>query len=233
MTTTVTPVERARAGRRPRSSAIRTPASRHLLARSSRCQSTANHSMTASAMTGPTPSTAASSSTGAARCGRGRRARGPAPGRRSGPTCRIDSATITRHSGRDLAASSSTSSFSALAVSTRSPSVPARVKNRLARSWSAVRPNTSPSSATTPSSSSATAALNPSPSMSSGPARGDVEHPLAQLRRARPLVGAADVDVALLGRAPAACRTTGSASASRRRARCPCAPRRPGRGSPG
>ena len=38
-------------------------------------------------------------------------------------------------------------------------------------------------------------------------AAGDVEHPLPQLRRARPGVRAADVGVALLGRAPAWCRT--------------------------
>ena len=44
------------------SSAIRTPAARHL-STTERCQSTANHSTTASAMIGPTPSVAASAST--------------------------------------------------------------------------------------------------------------------------------------------------------------------------
>ena len=48
-----------------RSSAIRTPAARHL-STIARCQSTVNHSMTAAAMVGPTPSTAASCSSEAA-----------------------------------------------------------------------------------------------------------------------------------------------------------------------
>ena len=42
-----------------RSSAIRTPAARHL-STIARCQSTVNHSTTAAAIVGPTPSTAAS-----------------------------------------------------------------------------------------------------------------------------------------------------------------------------
>src|ERR1700739_2017442 len=47
-----------------RSSAIRTPADRHL-STMARCQSTLNHSVTAAAMVGPTPSTAASCSVAA------------------------------------------------------------------------------------------------------------------------------------------------------------------------
>ena len=108
VTTTLNPSS-VRGTEASRSSAIRTPAAFH---RSTTwaCQSTANQSTTASAMTVPTPSVAASSATAASRSVRARpsttartasmvayraaRARAAV-----GPTCRIDSATSTRHRG--------------------------------------------------------------------------------------------------------------------------------------
>ncbi len=63
----------------------------------------------------------------------------------------MESATSARHSGRVLASARLASSFAALALS--APAL--TVKNGLVSSFSAVSPNTSPSSATSPSSSSA------------------------------------------------------------------------------
>ena len=71
-----------------------------------------------------------------------------------GPTCRMDSPTSTRHSGRSFADSRLTSSLRPLADSS-----PALVRNSSVRSRSSsVREKTSPSSRTTPACSSATAA---------------------------------------------------------------------------
>ena len=74
------------------SSSIRTPAARHLR-RISRCQSSANHSLSEAAMVGPTPSAAASSSSvGLLDTRRSSGTRGPAPrprpGRHGGSTGR-------------------------------------------------------------------------------------------------------------------------------------------------
>ena len=64
-----------------------------------RCQSTVNHSVTAAAMVGPTPSTTANSSSEAAMIA-SRLPYSVASARAAvGPTCRMDSATSTRHSG--------------------------------------------------------------------------------------------------------------------------------------
>ena len=147
-----------------RSSAIRTPAACHF-ATMLRCQSTVNHSRTASAMVRPMPSTAASCSTDAeamASIEPNSRARSCAA---VGPTCRMDSATSTRHSGRVLAASRLSSSLCAFAV--RPP--PLRVKKSDRSRSSAVSENRSPSSVTRPALSNATAALPPSTSMSKAP----------------------------------------------------------------
>ena len=66
-----------------------------------------------------------------------------------------------------------------------------------------------------------------------GAAAADVLDPAAHLCRAAAGVRAAQVDVAFLGRGERRCRTPGSASASRTRARCRRAVRRPGRAPPG
>ena len=187
------PLERARPASSP-SSAIRTPAAAHCRRprRASRPRTTR---ATASAMVGPTPSTAASSL--------GARPRGSARSTGSawararaavGPTWRIDSATSTRHSGWDLALSRLSSSLPPLADS--SPSL--RVNSGAPRSCSSVRSNRSPSSAAPrPPSSSGDRRLVAQRLDVEGAAAGDVEQPLAQLGRAGPGVGAADVVVAL------------------------------------
>ena len=103
-------------GRGPESapaSSIRTPASAQRRTTSA-CQSTANHSRTASAIVGPTPSAAANSSTDADRIA------SIEPNSRAsacaavGPTCRMDSPTSTRHSGRSFAAARLSSSRSGI-----------------------------------------------------------------------------------------------------------------------
>ena len=79
-----------------------TPAASHV-STMARCQSTANHSMTASAMVGPTPSAAASSSSVASRIAAIDPNSWASARAAVGPTWRIDSATSTRHSGTCLA----------------------------------------------------------------------------------------------------------------------------------
>ncbi len=86
------------------SSAIRTPAAaqRSTIAT---CQSTVNHSRTASAITGPTPSTPLSSSAEAARMASSEPRARASERAAVGPTWRIDNATRTRHNGWRLARS--------------------------------------------------------------------------------------------------------------------------------
>ena len=142
----------------------------------------------------PTPSTAAScSGVAAAMAWREPNSPGQQPGPRSGPTCRIDSATSTRHSGRVLAASRLSSSLRALAAS--SPSL-RRKKSARARS-AAVSENRSPSSVTRPAFEQGHRRLVAEHLDVEGSPAGDVEQPLTQLGRAGPLVGAADIGVAL------------------------------------
>ena len=174
VTTTVRP-SRVRATDASRSSAIRTPAAAHLSTIWA-CQSTANHSMTASAMTPPTPSAWASSSRDAARmasiepnCDASARAA-------VGPTCRIERATSTRHSGCCCALAKlsnrrtplTESTFPSTAVSA-SAFLAARVNSGTVSSCSGVSANRSPSSVTTPAFSRATAPSQPSTSMSNAP----------------------------------------------------------------
>ncbi len=118
------------------------------------CQSTANQSCTDAAIVGPTSSTAVSCS-GEAAAIASTEPNATASARAAvGPTCRIDSATRMRHSGRCRASSRLCSSLTAFTVS-----VPCLLtKNGLVASVSAVSANTSPSSATSPLSSSAMAA---------------------------------------------------------------------------
>ena len=101
------------------SSSMTTPAAAHR-STISRCQSSANHSMSASAMIGPTPSISASRSRSPASAAARSAAIEPnavASERAAvGPTCRMDSATRVRHSGCDLAFSSSSNRRSVLAV---------------------------------------------------------------------------------------------------------------------
>ncbi len=167
------------------SSAIRTPAAAHLSTIPT-CQSTSNHSRTDSAMTPPTPSTAASSSMDADRIASSE-PKCPASARAAvGPTCLIDSATSTRQSGCDFACSRLATSFCPLAESTRpartasggSVFLAARVNSGTVASLSCAvagspaagaSVNRSPSSAMTPASSSAIAPSQPSASMSSAP----------------------------------------------------------------
>ena len=136
-----------------RSSAIRTPAARHF-STIARCQSTSNHSRSAAAMVGPTPSTSANCSSVAAITA-SRLPNAIARARAAvGPTWRMDSATRIRHSGRSLACCRFFSSREPLADST--PLLVLK-KSAVIRS-SAVRENRSPSSVMTPAFSSATAA---------------------------------------------------------------------------
>ena len=136
-----------------RSSASRTPAARHL-STIARCQSTSNHSRSAAAMVGPTPSTSASCSSEAAMMA-SRLPKAVASARAAvGPTWRIDSDTRIRHSGRDLACSRFCSRRPAFADN--SPSLVR--KNSAASRSSRVRSNRSPSSAMTPALSRAVAA---------------------------------------------------------------------------
>ena len=154
-----------------RSSSIRTPASRHLRTMS-RCQSTPNHSTTASAMVGPTPSAAASFSRSASSIACSEPNSVASARAAVGPTCRMESPTITRHSGRSLAAARLSSSRWPLAESTGwspSPFLGARVNSGARSSLASSRSKTSPSSSMTPASSSAHAASEPRPSMSKAP----------------------------------------------------------------
>ena len=101
VTTTVRPL---RVGSIPDSrwSAIRTPAARHF-STIARCQSSSNHSRSAPAIVGPTPSTSASCSSPAAMMA-SILPKAPASARAAvGPTCRMDRATRMRHSGLALA----------------------------------------------------------------------------------------------------------------------------------
>lgn len=152
MTTTVRP-SRVRGTLVSRSSAIRTPAARHL-STIARCQSTVNHSVSAAAIVGPTPSTAASRSVEADMMA----SRSPNSVARAraavGPTWRMDNATKTRHSAAFLALSRLSSSRLPLA-----DKVPALVRKSSVRNRSSsVSVNRSPSSAITSALSSAMAA---------------------------------------------------------------------------
>ena len=132
---------------------MRTPARCHF-STISRRQSVANHSRSAVTMVGPTPSACASSSSDAAMI-RGSEPNSSASARAAvGPTCRIDSATMTFHSGRCLTTSRFANSFCPLA-----DSAPALVRNSSTSvSFSSSRSNRSPSSASAPESISAAAA---------------------------------------------------------------------------
>ena len=149
-------------------SANDTPASPHFVTMS-RCQGSANHSATASAMIGPTPSVAANCSCEASSMAASERNAAASARAAVGPTCRMDRATRTRHNGRSLASCNWLSRASALAVSSRVPPCPARVKNAQRARSAAVTANRSLSSWTRSHSSSATAAFQPRPSMSRAP----------------------------------------------------------------
>ena len=154
---------------------MRTPAAAHF-STTSRCQSTANHAMTESAMIPPTPSVSASSSRDAARMASidpnfWARARAAV-----GPTWRMDRLTSTRHSSRDFAAPMKSSSFLPLAlrVPRATPSSPtfffAAVVYTSVRSRSAaVSANKSPSSDSTPRWMRSAAPRSPRCSMSKPP----------------------------------------------------------------
>ena len=138
---------------------MRTPAAVHFSTIAT-CHGTSNHSITASAMVGPTPSAAASCSSVAARMAAIEPNSWASARAALGPTCRIESATSTRQSGTSLRSPRLSSSRWPLALSCGpfSPFFGARVKSGAARSCSAVRSKTSPSLSTTPASSSAVAA---------------------------------------------------------------------------
>ena len=160
---------------------------------------------TAAAIVGPTPSAAPISSSVAvaiagidAKCCASARAA-------VGPTCRMDSATITRQSAASLAFSRLPSSAAPVALrSPASRTAPATleradsVNSGTLRSASASSANRSPSSVDHPGGQQRAGGLPAERLDVERAARRDVEQPLAQLRRAGPLVGAADVDVALL-----------------------------------
>ncbi len=135
------------------SSASRTPAARH---RSTieRCQSTANQSTIASAMVGPTPSVPARASRSADSMASIERKCWASDRAAVGPTCRIDSATRTRHSGRSLAPARFASSRVPFADSP--PSL--RRNSGTCSSAASSSPNRSPSSTSTPEVSRAVAA---------------------------------------------------------------------------
>ena len=175
-----------------RSSAMRTPAAAQV-STICRCQplpSPPNHSVTASAMVGPTPSTAANSSVEAARMA-SMVAKCPARARAAvGPTCRIDRATSTRHKGCSLTCCRLSSRRTPTADSTRPSTTPpggrmpsgspssaaaasaflaARVYRLVRSRSSAVRSKTPASSVSTPASSRAPAPSHPRDSMSKAP----------------------------------------------------------------
>ena len=145
----------------PATSAKLTPATRHF-SMIAACQSTASQLFSASAMIGPTPSTAASSSTGAASIRSIDRNSRASACEAVGPTCRIDNATSARQSGRVFDTSRPRISRSPRAPRTRpvapaffSAALGARVKKSTSRNRSGVTVNRSPSSCTSPASSSA------------------------------------------------------------------------------
>ncbi len=125
----------------------------------------------------------------------------PAPGPRSGPTWRIDSPTSTRHSGRSLAASRLSSSLRPLAERTGpspSPFFGARV-NRGARSEVVLGEAEHVALVGDHAGVEQRDRRLVAESLDvEGAAARDVEHPLAHLRRAALVVGAAEVLVALL-----------------------------------
>ena len=133
--------------------ASRTPAARHLSTIAA-CQSTVNHSTTEAAIVGPTPSTTASASAEADAIASTEPKASASARAAVGPTCLMDSATSTRHSGLVLASARFASSNCALIL--RPPAL--FTKNGQVASSSLVSANTSPSSATSPQSSSATTA---------------------------------------------------------------------------
>ena len=130
-----------------------TPAARHF-ATMAACQSTSNHSRSDLAIVGPTSSTVTSSASGAAAMASTEPNAVASARAAVGPMCRIDSATRIRQSGRCRASSRLPSSLVAFAVS----EPPLVTKNGTVLKASAVSPNRSPSSVTSPESSSATAA---------------------------------------------------------------------------
>ena len=116
-----------------------------------RCQSSVNQSRSDAAIVGPTPSTAARASVLAASIASSDPNSAASARAAVGPTCRMDSATRIRHSGRVRACSRLISSRVALALS-----VPClTMKNGQVSRRSAVSANRSPSSVTRPQSSSA------------------------------------------------------------------------------
>ena len=187
---------------------MRTPAARHF-STTARCQGSANHSTTASAMTGPTPSTAASSSGAASRIAldapqlsgerlRRRRTdvadrqRDEHPPQRAGLGLLEVVEELGRVGGQPAVLAGEERArherlggqVEQVALVRDQPAVEQRDRGLVAEHLDV-----------------------------EGTAPGDVEQPLAQLSRAGPLVGAADVDVALAGRSRAACRTQGIGSA--------------------
>src|SRR3954468_14152410 len=180
-----------------RSSAIRTPAARHL-SMIARCQSTVNHSTTAAAIVGPTPSTAANCSSDAAliasrlpysvasaRGAGGARPRGGDGERDEPPPQRAGLRLVQIHEkpravGRQ-AAVLGLEQFGAQQVAAAEREQVSLVADDAGRQKRDRRLVTEAFDV------ECTAA-------------GDVKHPLPQLRRARPGVRAADVGVALLGR---------------------------------
>ena len=132
---------------------ISTPAFDHLVTML-RCHSSSNHSTTDSAMIAPTPSTSANSSTVAFEIFSTDPKRVANACAAVGPTCRMESATITRHKGRLFASSSAVTKRSAIAES--DPSFLVKKVER-SKSWS-VSANISLSSSTKPSTSNACAA---------------------------------------------------------------------------
>ena len=135
------------------SCASATPAARHLSTIAA-CQSTVNQSRTEAAIVGPTSSTSTSRSGDAAAIASTEPNAAASARAAVGPTCRIESATRIRQSGRCRASSRLPSSLTAFTVSP--PCL--LTKNGQLASFSSVSANTSPSSATRPLSSSAMAA---------------------------------------------------------------------------
>ena len=121
---TIVSPSRVRGTESSRSSSIETP---EAVQRStiSRCQSTENHSTTDVAIVPPTPSVSASTSSDAARMSSIEPKRVASARAAVGPTCRMDRATSTRHSGRSFAVARLVSSLRPFSVRTvRSGSAP-------------------------------------------------------------------------------------------------------------
>ena len=179
MATMVSP-SRVRGTDSSRSSAIATPAAAHesMMALCHPAPSPSSQSRTEAAIVGPTPSVPASASSVASRIALIEPNSVASARAAVGPTWRIDNATSTRHSGTvSLRSWRLASSRRPLALSwdPSSPFFGARVKSGAVSRAASSRSNRAPSLATpplltsAPASSSATAASDPSPSMSKAP----------------------------------------------------------------